>query len=534
VKRIEDVRLLRSAQFPEDAGPLAHPARPDHYKEINNFYTTTVYEKGAEIVRMLATLLGEVGFRKGMDLYFERHDGQATTIEAFIKVFEDANGVDLQHFQQWYLQAGTPRVTASDSYDAASRTYRLKLTQVVEPTPGQEQKQPMVLPVKFGLIGPNGAPASWSAVSGGEVRDDMIVVEGAETELVFEGVANRPVPSLFRGFSAPVKLKSGLTQEDRLFLARHDSDPFNRWDALQDLAMALLAAAVRGTAWPESAIDALATAIGETVGAEGLDDAFKANVLVLPGEGDIARELGKDVDPSRIHAVRDDFLRAIVSRIEAGLRAAYDARAASETYAPDARQAGRRDLRNRALALLVRGSADGPALAARQYEGATNMTDRFAGLSASVAVGTAEGAGMLEDFRARFTADPLVYDKWLGLCAIPPQNETLERVRAILADPAFPKNNPNRLRALVGMFANGNPVQFARADGAGFRFVGEFVADVDTRNPQVASRVLTAFRTWRNYEPGRRAAAQAALESLRESAKLSRNTADILERTLGG
>ena len=533
VKRIEDVRLLKAAQFPEDAGPLAHPARPDHYKEINNFYTTTVYEKGAEIVRMLATLLGEAGFRKGMDLYFERHDGEATTIEAFIKVFEEANGVDLQHFQQWYLQAGTPKVTAEDRWDEATRTYRLKLTQTVEPTPGQPVKQPMVLPMKFGLIGPNGAPASWTSVSGGTVKDDMIVLETASAELVFEGLANRPVPSLFRGFSAPVNLKTGLTQDDQLFLARHDSDPFNRWQALQDVAMGLLTAAVRGTPWSDSAVAALATALAETIGIDGLDDAFKANVLVLPTESDVARVIAENVDPSRIHEVRDAFLKQIVGRIEPALRAAYDARTSTLPYGLDSVQTGRRDLRNRALSLLARGSTAGVELAARQYAEATNMTDRFAALSASVVVGAPAGVSMLEDFRLRFTADPLVYDKWLGLSAAPPHDETLERVRAILASPDFPKNNPNRLRALVGGFASGNPVQFARADGAGFRFVTEFVADVDKRNPQVASRILTLFRTWRNYEPQRRAQAESALRALGESTQLSRNAGEILGRMLG-
>jgi aminopeptidase N len=534
VKRIEDVRLLRTAQFPEDAGPLAHPARPDHYKEINNFYTTTVYEKGAEIVRMLATLLGEAGFRRGMDLYFERHDGEATTIEAFIKVFEDANGVNLQHFQQWYLQAGTPEVVAEDSWDAEAKTYTLKLRQRTKPTPGQPDKQPMVLPVKFGLIGPNGSPVDWRAVSGGEVRDDLIVFDGEAAELTFEGVANRPVPSLFRGFSAPVNLRTSLSQDDQLFLARHDGDPFSRWQALQDVSMALLTEAVRGTPWPEPALAALATAIAETIAAPGLDEAFKANVLVLPSEADIARVIAENVDPDRIHAVRTDFIAAIVGHAATALRAAYDGLASDEPYVPDARQSGRRALRNMALNLLVRGTAEGPALAARQYAGATNMTDRFAALTPAVVVGTAEARTLLEDFRTRFTADPLVYDKWLGLNATPPAADTIERVQAILSDPSFPRNNPNRLRALVGSFASGNPVQFARADGAGFRFVTGFVADTDKRNPQVAARILTAFRTFRTYEPTRRAAAEAALQALHDAGGLSRNTSDILGRTLAG
>jgi aminopeptidase N len=534
VKRIEDVRVLRSAQFPEDGGPLAHPARPDHYQEINNFYTTTVYEKGAEIVRMLATLLGEAGFRKGMDLYFERHDGEATTIEAFIKVFEDANAVDLSHFIKWYLQAGTPAVTASDHWDAATKTYTLSLSQKIEPTPGQPVKEPMVLPVKFGLVGPNGSPMGWTSVSGGEVRDDLIVFGTEKLDLRFEGVPNRPVASLFRGFSAPVNLTTSLSQDDQLFLARHDSDPFNRWQALQDVSMALLTAAVRGTPWADKDVAALALAFEETLASPTLDDAFKANALSLPSEADIARTLAHDVDPSRIHQIRSDFITAIVARAAAALRRVYDKPAPAGAYAPDARQAGDRALRNVALSLLVRGSAENAALASRQYAAATNMTDRLAALSSAVYVWSADAPAMLDEFRMKYTADPLVYDKWLSLNAMPPQDSTLERVRAVLADPAFPKNNPNRLRSLVGTFASGNAVQFARPDGAGFRFVTEFVADVDKRNPQVAARVLTAFRTWRNYEPGRRAEAESALKALRESASLSRNTADILGRTLGG
>jgi aminopeptidase N len=534
VKRIEDVRLLRQAQFPEDAGPLAHPPRPDHYKEINNFYTTTVYEKGAEVVRMLATLLGEAGFRKGMDLYFERHDGEATTIEAFIKCFEDANGTDLQHFQQWYLQAGTPRLTVTDKYDAETHTYTLSLTQTVASTPGQPEKQPMVVPVRFGLIGPNGAPSEWTRITGGDVRGDLIVLDHASANIVFEGVANRPVPSLLRGFSAPVNLDTGLTEADQLFLARHDSDPFNRWQALQDVAMTLLTSAARGTPWAAASAKALAVALGETISSAHLDDAFKANVLNLPNEANIARTLATEVDPDRIHAVRIELIAAVTAEIEGALRAAYDAHDAKTAYSPAAQQAGSRSLRLAALSLLVRGGTkEGPALAAQQYRDATNMSDRFGALGVMTTVWTADAPALLADFRSRYDDDPLVFDKWLALSATPPHDETLERIRAILAEPNFPRNNPNRLRALVGSFA-ANPTQFARADGAGFRFVTEFVADVDKRNPQVASRILTAFRTFRNYEPKRRKAADTALRGLAEAGGLSRNAADILERTLTG
>jgi aminopeptidase N len=534
VKRISDVQTLRSAQFPEDGGPLAHPARPDQYREINNFYTATVYEKGAEIVRMLATLLGEAGFRKGMDLYFERHDGQATTIEAFLAVFAEANGIDLEQFKTWYLQAGTPTLTVSDNYDAASQTYRLKLAQETAPTPGQPMKQALVMPIKFGLIGPNGSPMGWTGVSGGDVREDMIVLDGPSAELVFKGVPNRPVPSLLRTFSAPVNLVSTLSQEDRLFLARHDSDPFNRWQALQDVGMALAVEAVQGTPWSSAAVHELSEAMADTLGSKTLDDAFKALALSLPGEALIARTIGKDVDPARVHEVRDDLNKAVFGPLESTLEAAYSALASNDPYAPDAARSGRRALRNRLLSLLVgSGAASGPKLAARQYAEAANMTDRHAALSISGAAWTEEAPAMLADFRSRFTADPLVLDKWLSVSALAPDDGVIERIRAILLEPGFPRNNPNRLRSLVGTFAMSNPVQFTRADGAGFRFVADFVADVDTRNPQVAARVLTGFRTWPMLEPQRREAAKSVLASLQTAGGLSRNTADILTRMLG-
>ncbi len=535
VKRISDVVGLRSAQVPEDGGPLAHPARPDQYREINNFYTATVYDKGAEIVRMLATLLGEAGFRKGMDLYFERHDGEATTIEAFLKVFEDACGVDLEQFKTWYLQAGTPRLSVSDSYDAAAQTYTLKLKQETLPTPGQPTKQPLTMPVRFGLIGPNGSPMTWTGVSGAKVQDDLIVLDTADAEVTFTGVANRPVPSLLREFSAPVVLDLPLSQQDRLFLARHDSDPFNRWQALQDVGLALAVAAVNGQAWSDDEVAALSEAMAETLASSTLDNAFKALALTLPGESQIARAIGKDVDPERIHAVRDDLTVAVFGPLADRLRAAHQGLDSDAPYAPDPAGNGRRALRNRLLALLVGSGADGAAaLAAASYHQAHNMTDRLAALATAASRWTADAPALLADFRTRFATDPLVFDKWLSVNAGVPEAGVIERLRGILADPAFPRTNPNRLRALMGTFALANPTQFARADGAGFRFVTEFVAEVDKVNPQVAARVLTGFRIWPMLEAGRREEARAALTALQNGDGLSRNTADILARMLAG
>ncbi|HEV2517510.1 MAG TPA: aminopeptidase N [Devosia sp.] len=535
VNRIDDVRQLRQTQFPEDGGPLAHPARPDRYKEINNFYTATVYEKGAEIVRMLATLLGEAGFRKGMDLYFERHDGEATTIEAFIKVFEDTSGQNLQHFQQWYLQAGTPEVSVTDRFDAATQTYTLDIVQENKPTPGQDEKQPMVLPIKFGLIGPNGSPMRWASVAGGEVRDDLIVMDTNKLSLSFTGIPNRPVPSLFRGFSAPVTLSSNASEADQLFLARHDADPFNRWQALQDVSMRLMLEAIAGKAWSDAQVSAIAEALEETLASKELDPAYKALALGLPNEQTIARAIGSNVDPDRIREVRTGLVTALVARLAPTLEKVYLTNDSRLAYSPDFQQTGRRSMKNTALGLLVIGGAEGAAkLAREQYERALNMTDRLSALSTVVQSWTTDADALLADFYRQFTADPLVLDKWLSLNALAADAGALERIKAILASPDFPQNNPNRLRALMATFGMNNPTQFARRDGAGFRFLAEFVGDVDKRNPQVAARVLTAFRVWQSFESVRRGEAEKALKSLQESGALSRNTADILERTLAG
>ncbi|WP_297111289.1 aminopeptidase N [uncultured Devosia sp.] len=534
VQRIHDVQNLRTSQFPEDGGPLAHPPRPDSFREINNFYTTTVYEKGAEIVRMLATLLGEDGFRKAMDLYFERHDGDATTIEAFIKVFEDASGRDLSQFATWYLQAGTPQIGVSDNYDAASQTYTLTLTQKIDPTPGEPTKKPLLIPVRFGLIGPNGSPMGWSGVSGGTVEGDLILLDAESVTLKFSGVANKPVPSLFRGFSAPVKVTTSLSQNDLLFLARHDSDPFNRWDALQTASTTLIANAAQGRAWSDGDVDALRAALLDTLDNPDLDDAFKAQALDIPAETVVGRHIGKDVDPDAVAAARKALVQAIIGPVSEKLVGKYDALATSNVYSPDAAQAGRRSLRNGILSLLMTGSDRGTALAASQFHDATNMTDRYAAMALSVRNWTEEATALLGEFRTRFGGDPLVFDKWLTASAQAPDEGVIERMRATLAAPDFPKTNPNRLRSLLGSFVMSNPVQFTRVDGAGFRFITEAVAEIDKINPQVASRILTGFRVLPILEAPRREAGLAALRSLWEQHKLSRNVGEILDRILAG
>jgi aminopeptidase N len=374
---------------------------------------------------------------------------------------------------------------------------------------------------------------SWSGVSGAQVRDEMIVLDSAQAEVRFTGIANKPVPSLLRGFSAPVNVDSSLTQEDRLFLARHDSDPFNRWQALQDVGMTLALEALAGRPWSDAAINSLSAAFAETLASDALDDAFKALALSLPAESQIARNLGRDVDPSRIHSVRDELLSAIFQPLAERMLEVYERLANSAPYQPDAQSSGGRALRNRLLGLLVASKA--PAadqLAARQCAEAQNMTDRLAALAASAGAWTAQAPALLADFRQRFGADPLVLDKWLAVTASVPQDGVIERIQSVLVEPDFPKTNPNRLRSLVGTFAMGNPTQFARLDGTGFRFVAGFVREVDRINPQVAARVLTGFRIWPMLESQRRETAKNVLLELQNGGGLSRNTGDILMRML--
>ncbi len=533
VKRISDVRLLKSHQFPEDAGPLAHPVRPDTYKEINNFYTATVYEKGAEVVRMLATLLGRETFRAGMDLYFARHDGEAATVEDFLACFAEVSGRDLSRFMLWYTQSGTPEVMAAVSWDAGAGALKIVFDQTVSPTPGQPSKKSMTIPVRFGLVGPGGEEVTPSRVTGAELRGDVVVLEEARHEVVFEGLAVRPVPSLMRGFSAPVKLTTGLSTDEVLFLAAHDGDAFNRWQAGQTLAMKALAeasAAIR--AGTRAVLDGrIAAAFAAVAADERLDPDFRALAIGLPTEADVARELGADVDPDAILAARD-LLRGAIA--EAGRDAFADLHrrlAPTGPFGFDAAAAGRRSLRNAALDYLVRGGDRAQAAAA--YAAADNMTDRLAALAIAVTADLPDAEAMLSDFHDRFADDPLVIDKWLMVQATAPVAGALDRVRALTAHPSFAITNPNRVRALITTFASGNQTQFNRADGAGFAFVADQVLTLDRINPQVASRLLSTFRSWRALEPRRRAYAEAELKRVAARPGLSRDVADIAERSLG-
>jgi aminopeptidase N len=535
VKRISDVRGLRAAQFIEDAGPLAHPVRPEQYKEINNFYTSTVYEKGSEVVRMVQTLLGREKFRAGMDLYFARHDGHAATVEQFIQCFADASGHDLTQFMRWYSQAGTPEVTVGGRFDPARSTYTLECKQSLAPTPNQPTKEPMVIPLALGLVGRDGRDLPLKLSNGNTLERDVLALSEPAQIFEFTGIDEKPVLSINRGFSAPIKLVSDLGADDLAFLAAHDADAFNRWQALQTISMRLLidnVALLRAGKSPrvdDKLLAALAAILDDTT----LEPAFVALALAPPGEGDIAREIGHDIDPDAVHRARTALRADIGERLAGALAKAYDRMAVAGPYSPDATSAGRRSLRNVALDLLV-ATGDAPAIAraARQYEAADNMTDRMAALTTLSLQAAPECAHALADFYARYAADALVIDKWFSLQAMTPQPDTLDQVRALTAHPAFSFANPNRVRALIAVFAQANPTQFNRADGAGYDFIADILLTLDPKNPQLAARLATAFRSWRTLESGRRAKAQAALERIKAAANLSRDLSDIVQRSL--
>jgi aminopeptidase N len=535
VKRISDARLLRAHQFVEDAGPLAHPVRPELYHEINNFYTATIYEKGAEVVRMLKVLLGSEKFRAGMDLYFSRHDGQAATIEQFIQCFADVSGRDLKPFMRWYSQAGTPEVTANGRWDAEKKTYRLEAAQKVPATPGQPTKEPMVIPFVVGLLGPDGSEFPLIAADGKPIEHGVLTLTRSVETIVFTGIEARPVPSLNRGFSAPIKLIANISAEELGFLAAHDKDPFNRWQAVQTLATGILVehvAALRsGGTVP--ATDSIIHALEQILTDPRLEPEFVAQTLVLPLEADIAREIGRDIDPDAILSARVALRAAIGQSLGPLLSETYVRMTDLGPYHPDAASAGKRSLKSMCLDLLA---ADGNAaaidLAARQYEAANNMTDRIAALATLSLHDVPQRTQALEDFYSRYSGDPLIIDKWFALQAGIPEPGTLARVRALTMHPAFSLSNPNRVRALIGVFAQGNPTQFNRADGEGYDFVIENVLALDEKNPQVAARLLSAFKSWRALELQRQTLARAALQRVTSAPTLSRDVGDIVQRTL--
>lgn len=534
VKRIADVRTLRSTQFSEDAGPLAHPVRPRAYKEINNFYTPTVYEKGAEAIRMLKVLIGEDAFARGMDLYFERCDGTAATIEEFLDCFVEASDQDLAHFARWYEQAGTPTVVASGKYDAKAKSYTLQLAQSTPATPGQSEKKPVVIPVALGLVG-KGGDLPLTSISPALKAGGVVVLDRPSLSVTFTDLPEAPTPSLLRGFSAPVRLELDLADGELLKLFTADSDSFNRWQALQTVATRVLVRAGKGD---QSTLDATAAALAEAfsgflAGPALTDPAFAAQVLRLPAPADIAREIGRDVDPDIVQGAHRRLSAAIGAALSHQLATLRDGLTERGPYSPAAAPAGRRALRNEALGLIALGApAEGARLSLAQFAEADNLTDRLAALAAMTLIPGAEREDLITRFGDLYAREPLVLDKWLMAQALIAEDGTLPRVKALMNHPAFSLGNPNRVRGLIGGFA-ANLTQFNRADGEGYGFVADIVIALDRTNPQVASRLLGSFKSWRMLEPDRRAKAEAALRMVQTTPNLSRDVADIAARSLG-
>jgi aminopeptidase N len=534
--RIDDVRRLRASQFPEDAGPMAHPVRPDSYIEINNFYTATVYQKGAEVVRMMHTLLGPERYRKGIDLYFRRHDGQAVTCDDFVSAMEDASGVDLEQFRLWYAQAGTPDVRAEGHYDAAGRRYTLTVMQSLRPTPGQPEKKPMHIPLSVGLLDGAGRDLplrlAGEATAGGTTR--VLDVRTPRDMFVFEDVPEKPVASLLRGFSAPVKLDAPRSDDELTFLMAHDSDPFARWEAGQQLGARLILelVEVRKAGRPMVVPDHFVDAIRRTLDDQRLDRSFIADAVTLPGLAFLG-ELMPEIDIEGLWAAQQRVRSVLSERLADRWGSVYDANHATGPYRFTPGEVGRRRLRSTALSYL---SADGGDAARRRavayFENAGNMTEAIAGLTVLAELGGTEGEAALAAFHERWKGEALVLDKWFAIQARTPTEGTLERVKRLVDHPSYDRRNPNRVYSLIGAFASGNPVQFHQAGGAGYGFLADQVLTTDRLNPQIAARLLSPLGAWRRYDGVRQALMKRELQRIVAEPGLSRDVFEIASKSL--
>lgn len=530
LKRIEDVRLLRAHQFAEDAGPIAHPVRPDSYIEINNFYTMTVYNKGAEVIRMMATLIGREKFRAGMDLYFQRHDGQAVTCDAFVSAMQDASGVDLSQFKLWYAQAGTPVLHISSDYDEAAGRLRLTVRQELPSTPGQPEKAPMHIPLAVGLIGPNGGEIAIEGAHG----DGVLSVTEPEQTFTFEDLGARPVVSLLRGFSAPVKVESDQTPADLAFLLAHDSDAFARWEAGQRLfGSAILALAEDSRADRKLELDPLAGgAVSSLLAGMDGDPALLAEVLTLPSEAYLAQAMDV-VDPENLFAARQFLKRELAQANSGAWREAYDANLTPGPYSPAGVDRAKRRLKNVALGYLVAGGRDEDfALAWQQFETAENMTDSLAALTVLAHSPSELGDAALAAFRERWRDEALVIDKWFAIQAMSPREDTLDRVHGLARHPDFALTNPNRARALINAFSAHNQVRFHDASGGGYDFLTDMVIEVDAKNPQLAARLMTPLAQWRRFDAVRQELMTGALGRILAKQGLSRDSYEIATKSL--
>jgi aminopeptidase N len=535
VARIQKVRQLRSSQFPEDAGPMAHPVRPASYHQVSNLYTSTVYGKGAAVVRMIHTLVGAEKFRKGIDLYFQRYDGHAVTTDDLVQAMQDAGAVDLTQFKRWYDQSGTPRLEIRDRYDPASQIYELAVKQSCPATPGQPEKLPFHLPLTVGLLDAAGhdIPLQLEGEPAAQGTSRVLSLRQEKTVFRFVKVPTRPVPSLARNFSAPVIVDYAYGDDELRHLLSFDSDPFNRWEAGQRLALKLLLRGVadyeagRAVRFPES----LADAFGHVLADGAKDPAFAAEALALPFEVYIAEQLAV-IDPDAVHQVRLAMRRFLAERLKTALRKTYDACAVAGSYSPDARSAGRRALRNLCLGYLMElDDADIRHLCVTQLQQADNMTDALAALTALANCDCQERKPALDQFYTKWRDEPLVVDKWLGVKAMSRLPGTVARVKELTSHPAFTLKNPNKVYALIGSFG-ANQVNFNAADGSGYTFMGEQILALDPINPQVAARMARNFERWKRLEPKRRALMKTALEQVAAFRGLSEETAEVVTKTL--
>jgi len=540
VERIGAVRTLRAAQFPEDAGPLAHAVRPDSYIEINNFYTATVYEKGAEVIRMMHTLLGEEGFQRGMRLYVERHDGQAATCDDFVAAMEDANNADLGQFKLWYSQAGTPELEIEGRYDARAGAYELAVAQRCPPTPGQPEKKPMHIPLSVGLLDAQGRgiPLRLEGEDAHVAAETRVLpVKTPRQAFRFVDVPAPKALAVNRGFSAPVNIKLAQSGAERAFLMAHDPDAFARWEAGQqyatDLLLAQVAARQRGEAMEFD--PAFVSAIADILRNGGLEKAFAAEAMALPGLLYLAERMAT-IDIEGLHAAREALRRLIATSLKADLIRVYEANRERGPYSPDAAPAGRRALKNAALAYLAALAENDPEQRRRladQYRAADNMTDRMAALRLLADLDGAERQEALDDFYARFQNDALVLDKWLTLQALSTLPGTLARITALLAHPAFSLKKPNKARALISTFAASNPLRYHAADGSGYAFHADRILELDPINPQVAARMLAPLGRWQRMDRPRQALMKRELQRVLAAPKLSRDVYEIASKSLG-
>ncbi len=545
VKRIEDVTLLRTAQFAEDAGPMAHPIRPESYIEISNFYTMTVYEKGAEVIRMLAILLGNENFRKGTDLYFDRHDGQAVTTEDFVKALEDASGRDLTQFKRWYSQAGTPRLHITDAYDENTQEYSLTIRQSCPPTPECENKLPFHIPIAVGLLGSGGdLPLSLKGAPDFETSDNtykVLELTQAEQTFVFERVQEKPVPSLLRGFSAPVKWHYDYSREDLVLLMSRDSDGFNRWEASQQLGLQAIQQAMQayqqGAALTDWQVDdELVAAYRSVINNESLDKAMVAYMLSLPSEAYLS-ELADVIDVEAIHYGRLAVRRALAHALANEFEAIYNAYDHQQVYSATADAIAARSLKNVALAYLMLLNDQGVITRCeQQYRTANNMTDVNAALMQLVNSESPHAQQLavsaLEDFYQRWQSESLVVNQWLSVqatCVLP---GTLEKVKSLQSHPAYDGRNPNKIRALVASFCANNAINFHRQDGAGYQFLADQIVQLNTQNPQIASRLLTPLTKWKKYNAQRQALMKAQLERVMAVPDLSKDVFEVVSKSL--